>query len=439
MTCEFLNPPSPFPGFDSTRAWIGVAFQGPAALGGSGCAIEGNAVYDCFRALYSDTGSTRDVVVRDNYYSNIGSGVNVDFNPASAGVESPRLARTGVNLVSLTHSGGDGRTANANSGTPPSSPGTPGTGTPHGLVEGEAVAISGALMPDDSPPPVGTYNGNYPIHVVDAYNFTYLMENSPVLNAKVPTDSAPIRVGIYSLKRDANNPKIAILASPTPHFLKVGDVVEIIEARRNGVTIPTGQSFNDTVSVLAVVSDKIFSYQMNSDPGGNADPSTEDEPIKFRSRYQIHRLICEQNVFDLYAMDANSPFPPSGMGTIGYQAGDLFMFPQMVARENFIQHIDATPGVLLPSGFPNFPSGSPGFRLVSFEQALIERNLIRVSAPHPINYVVSKRVTGFGNQTPSGQRLPIERDVQGGGLFGPFQDQDSVEVRLQDALLASFL
>jgi hypothetical protein len=73
LKCEFQYEPTDFPGsFPAavvTGAFIGVDFHGPGAFSGPGCVTEGNAVYDCLNAFYTDTGSTRDAVVRDNYYS----------------------------------------------------------------------------------------------------------------------------------------------------------------------------------------------------------------------------------------------------------------------------------------------------------------------------------------------------------------------------------
>src|SRR5262249_15694893 len=64
-------------------ASVGPDFFGRGALHGTGCVTEGNAVFDCPSGCYQDTGSTRDVVLRDNYYSNIGLGVVMNFAPDS--------------------------------------------------------------------------------------------------------------------------------------------------------------------------------------------------------------------------------------------------------------------------------------------------------------------------------------------------------------------
>jgi hypothetical protein len=427
MTCEFISPPSPFPENDASGAYIGVDFHGPSALSGTGCVTEGNAVFDCAQGLYTDTGSTRDLVVRDNYYSNMLRGVNFDFNPVGGGAESPRLARTGVNLVSLTHSGADGKTANANSGTS-------GSGTPHGLTEGETVEISGALMPDGSAPPADTYNGSYPVHVVDAYNFTYPMPNNPEDHAKAPTASNPIRVGIYCLKRDSGDPKIAILETALPHQLNVGDAVTILGALRNGDLVPDGESYNDTVTVLAVVSSTVFKYGMKNDPGGNADASTTLNSIRFRARYQVRRFIFENNVCELHAFDINSAnisIVPRGMQTIGL-GGPPFMFPDAVVRGNFFRHINDTPAVVGANNSYLF-----AMRIGSFENTLIEDNLIGLTTPHLIHYTNGQAVNGFNNQTPDGTLLPVYSNFSGG--VEPFYKLDGLEDKVSDAILMSLL
>lgn len=90
-------------------------------------------------------------------------------------------------------------------------------------------------------------------------------------------------------------------------------------------------------------------------------------------------------------------------------------------------------------GLHAYSYGSRAFRLASFGDALIEHNIVSASDPHPANYVFSRNVEGFGNQLPSGVPLPLEEDLQTGGLYEPYQKQDSLETRVQDALLASML
>jgi len=419
-------------GIDVSKAYIGVDYHAPGAFSGTGCVTEGNAVFDCPEAYYADTGSTRDTVVRDNYYSGIFHGANFSFDSGGFGGADVIFARTGVNLLALTHSG---LTANANSG----SPGTPGTGVPHGLIEGETVQISGALI-GGIPAPAGTYNGNYPVHVVDSYNFTYSLVNIPTGgdggNADVPDAAAPILVGIYSLTRDANNPKIAILASAQPHQCKAGDVVRIQGAKKNGDLIPPGQSYNADVNVLSVITDKVFTYEMKNDPGGDADASTTTFTISFQSRYQVRRFIYENNICDLSTFDinfANLSVLPRGMHTIVIKDHPPFLFPSAIIRDNAFQHIDQTPAVVGADGSYLF-----ALRLGSFDNTMIDGNLVGMSNAHSIHYMNSGTVNAFNNRIPNGSTVPLFEDV-GGGAVGAWEKQDSLEDKINDSVVMALL
>ncbi|MEQ1843465.1 MAG: hypothetical protein ABL994_23910, partial [Verrucomicrobiales bacterium] len=79
-----FNPP-PASKFPSTAfgGYVGVDFHGPNASNCSGGVVEGNAVYDCVNPCYTDTGSSRDIAIRYNYYSNILTGVYQNFNQGS--------------------------------------------------------------------------------------------------------------------------------------------------------------------------------------------------------------------------------------------------------------------------------------------------------------------------------------------------------------------
>jgi hypothetical protein len=320
-------------GFNASAAYIGVDFHGPSALSGTGCVMEGNALYDCAQGLYTDTGSTRDAVVRDNYYSNVLRGVNFDFNPVGGGVEAPRLAQTGA-----------------------------------------------------------------------------------------------------SLKQDASDPKVAIFESAQDHQLRVGDVVTISFARRSGIIVPDGQSYNDTASVLGVISNTKFKYGMKNDPGGDADDSTVLNPIFFQARYQVRRFIFENNVCELHAFDINSAnisIVPRGMQTIAL-GGPPFMFPDAVVRGNFFRHVNDTQAVV--GAYNSFLFA---MRIGSFENTLIEDNLIGLTTPNLIHYTNGQAVSGFNNQTPDGTLLPVYSNFSGG--VEPFYKLDSLEDKVSDALLVSLI
>lgn len=66
---------------DISKAFVGVDFHGPIAYNGTGGVVEGNAIYDCTNPGYTDTSSTRDVAIRDNYISDTFYGFYQNFNP----------------------------------------------------------------------------------------------------------------------------------------------------------------------------------------------------------------------------------------------------------------------------------------------------------------------------------------------------------------------
>ncbi len=48
-------------------------------------------------------------------------------------------------------------------------------------------------------------------------------------------------------------------------------------------------------------------------------------------------------------------------------------------------------------------------------------------------------VTAFNNQTSAGTHLPIYNDTSGSGVLSSFRREDSLEDKIQDALVASLL
>jgi len=72
-----------------------------------------------------------------------------------------------------------------------------------------------------------------------------------------------------------------------------------------------------------------------------------------------------------------------------------------------------------------------------FENALIEGNVIGLADEHLIHHVRGRNVNAFNNRTPSGDTLPIYEDFGGGS--GPFERQDSLEDKINDALCLSLL
>ena len=169
-----------------SNAYIGVDYHGPLPGNGTGAVVEGNAIYDCHQAIYSDTGSSRDVVVRDNYFSGSTRGVYFNFNTdGGGGTHGKRPAKK------LTQ----GTSPNEKIAT---------FEIPDGTAElqlsvGDAVTILGARINGGFDPPDGTYNGTYTVREVITVGgtkrkFTYEMKEDPGQQADFPP---PVPINLF--------------------------------------------------------------------------------------------------------------------------------------------------------------------------------------------------------------------------------------------------
>ncbi len=91
VTCQMLDLQDIQPGmptapgsYDMRLARVGADFHGPVAFAGTGGVVEVNGVFDCTNPAYNDTGSTRDVVFRYNYYSDVFYGLHQNFDPGGS-------------------------------------------------------------------------------------------------------------------------------------------------------------------------------------------------------------------------------------------------------------------------------------------------------------------------------------------------------------------
>ena len=141
-----------------TNAYIGADFRGIEADGGIGTVIESNQIYNCFCGCYHDAYSTKDVVLRENYFRGVNFAVYQNVGGISGGDSSNNPTRLGS---SLTHTGATATFTTAQA---------------HGLVVGQAVAVGGAT-------PL-TYNGTFAVASVPTpTSFTYIMSSVPGADA----------------------------------------------------------------------------------------------------------------------------------------------------------------------------------------------------------------------------------------------------------------
>jgi hypothetical protein len=191
------QPPSPAPpGFHEwlpgeeilpDKASLGVPYFALSADNGVAAVVEGNRVYNCSTGgPYHDTGSTKDLTIRDNYYHNVyfGPVQNMGLISQAAGRDTP--ARPAENL---TRGGSGNRTATL--ATPQLAP--------HGLSVGEAVVIANAFVGGHASE---YFNGHfYVAQVLSGTQFTYVMKGDP--GGDADASPAPLFGRLWQLGRVA--------------------------------------------------------------------------------------------------------------------------------------------------------------------------------------------------------------------------------------------
>jgi hypothetical protein len=227
--CEFLYEqsafPDPFPGvyFDPNfPACIGVSFHGPQAASGTGCVNEGNAVFDCLLPVYSDTGSARDMIIRDNYCSNIGVGININYPPDTFDTARGFLGASAIVPENAPEDSGYKH-------------GVFTTIQPHGLSVNNTVTIreSGEANPQTG----NAYHGSGLLvkAIRSANQFVYRLANQSV---PLPADNCPGRPVFWAAASSisigtltftgGSNPKVTVTTlNNALHNLEDGDFIAI--------------------------------------------------------------------------------------------------------------------------------------------------------------------------------------------------------------------
>lgn len=151
---KFLIGPTPPGSVDGPligRAVGGVTFQAISIDGGIGAIAESNRVYGLNSGIYHDSYSTRDIVVRGNYFYAVGSGIAQNM-----GINTPFTVTTG-NLTQIA------KVATYDT-----------VSIPHGLLAGEGVRVSANVS---SP---AQYIGFFVVKAVPTiYQFQYDLATDP--------------------------------------------------------------------------------------------------------------------------------------------------------------------------------------------------------------------------------------------------------------------
>src|SRR5439155_4961967 len=130
---------APADGSNPGSGAVGVPFHATGGSGGTGAVVEGNRVYGATFGNYNDTGSNKDIIVRNNFFSDVICGVYHSMGLLSATTSASSLTANGT-LATFT------------------------TSAAHGLLDGSAVLIEGAL--EGTPPNTFLsllYNGYFEI------------------------------------------------------------------------------------------------------------------------------------------------------------------------------------------------------------------------------------------------------------------------------------
>jgi hypothetical protein len=422
--------------------FVNIGHQALSADNGTGAVVEGNRVFHCASGgPYQDTWSTKDLVVRNNYFHDVLCAAFQNL----AGISTTPYP---IPLASLVYDPVKGKAVAK-------------TSFPHGLAKDDFVTIS------NTAPGATSFNGLKQISDVPAPNeFWYVM--SPAGAATQPgysTYEQPAQVGwppvtsqkrLESLFYFVRDGKKIVSAKTTyaKHGFFVGAAVRIKKAGHfNRTQYPNSGVFNDNVRITAVPNEKTFEYELDPgtpDPGADSenqdlavlgvkgiqycqagDAGVDSESEEFAAGYfgriwQVHSLLIENNVIELAVRTINGDWGHAGgIRLFGYRYfPPRYPLVEVIVRGNIIRNLN--------------DGSAPANRAIEVagcEKALIERNVVGIDRSHSLEHSIppgNETITTFNNTTPGGEL--IRSYVQGGSETAP-EVMDWVE----DAMVSSFL
>jgi hypothetical protein len=288
---KFWTPDDPgSPGV--SQAYIGVAFYGISAGAGIGAIIEGNRVLHATAGVYQNTGNARDIIIRDNHFHDVLTGVHYRLGQVSAGNANQQPTRGGISLTK------DGTVA------------TFTTVATHGLSLGQAVAVAGATP--------SQYNGVFALaSIPNPTAFTYIMSSEPASNA---TGSFAFGA-LWQVGR----------------LVVEHNVIELVLPIVPGLDPPAGVRLERTASSPAapespyVFRDVVIRGNLVRHVNNVSDPAENPESLALQL-VNCDRLIVEENVIKL---DRASPIEFRDCGAVKF-------FNDQAPSGKLIQGYDAT-------------------------------------------------------------------------------------------------
>lgn len=376
-------------------AIIGMLHQALTTGAAWATVVEGNRIFHCGTGgPYQDTGSNRELIVRNNYYHDVFVGPRQDLAGINGGID---YTNTPIPLDQLRH---EGATAIAT------------CQNPHGFRVNDLVTIVDVTGDD-----ADLYNGTFPIAPEgSATEFRYSMPGTPEGDPTPPGKylTRDVIHGIYSQRRlvsltksDQGPPYTATAKSwfnghyYDDHGLLPGDVVLISFAgpydQSQGFTHPDSCNGLFKVTALGPTDVKTeFQFVLIDEPAGAW--GTGFSPGYFGRMWQVRRLLVENNVFELPVRRMNGAAGAywgavCGVSLYGGQPDRQRRFPQVVVRGNVIRHYDG----LVDSG-----KNTGAIDVWSGDDTLLEGNVVDLETDDPIYCRFSATVSTFRNSKPSG-------------------------------------
>src|SRR5262249_17045796 len=135
------------------------------------------------------------------------------------------------------------------------------------------------------------------------------------------------------------NGNVATVTTTSPHGFLLGQIFKLQGASVNGAA---NNGYNGTASVKAPA-ERSFSYDMipvnGAVPGGTASPTG---PVQFAPHADILWFAIENNIYDLYSIDATTAVNTRGFVAFGLDitATPPYIFPTLIWSENCVSHRD---------------------------------------------------------------------------------------------------
>ncbi len=380
---------------------IGTGFQALSMGATQGGIVEDNVVFNTLTGgPYQDTSDTREIIIRRNYYKNVGSGPNLTNGNVDRGTRKVALSLVSGTIAKATYNDLS----------------DPANSSGHGYSKDEVIKISSASN-------VNYDRENLKITVVpDSVHFQFdLAPSTPTSDMGLAED----RGASISVLQHIGN-RVAAATTLVPHTLQAGDRIKMSNSSKAQLDLTQRSDFNGFFEITQVPDVITFRYQMKSVPEANA--------IGYNATYQrvwgVKRLIIEDNLIELrqlYYYEFGTPTAIQLFDNLTILSPDglpPFTHGEVVIRANTIRLVD---GVTDPA-FNAF-----GIVVTGAKRVLICDNIVDVPViARPLRDARCGDVQYLNNRTAAGVLIQ-------GANANPVTpvNRTDLEVEIDDAALLS--